>query len=98
MTNCFLPLYLVLLGKKKKTHTHKKTHHKLYEVKRMRKKNNRPAFSISYFMLIPENGQLQAKADSQKKFPEGKAVLSQSPGIHGLVIPEREGIWDPNTK
>lgn len=49
-------------------------------------------------MLIPENGQLQATADSQKKFPEGKAVLSQSPGIHGLVIPGREGIWDPNTK
>lgn len=49
-------------------------------------------------MLIPENGQLQATVDRQNQFPEGKAVLSQSAGISVLVIPERKGIWESNTK
>lgn len=75
----------------------KKTYN-LCEVKRMRKNNSWPEISISRFMLIPENGQLQATVDSQNQFPEGKAVLSQSPGIYVLMIPERKGIWESNTK
>lgn len=69
----------------------------LCEVKRMRKKSW-PAFSVSCFMLIPENRQLQATVGSQNQFPEGKTMLSQPPGIYVLVIPDREGIWEPKSK